>query len=202
MKKFIFPSGNRLCIHFPSLIPSVKKEQIYDYLHRKGFKKIQVDIEKLAREQIGKPYCRGSVYSGKTQTFDCSSFTQWIYGQKGIYIPRISIDQREFSIPVEIENLKMGDLVFTSGHINYYWEGNKDNSVGHVGIYTGKSIIHAANKKRGVVEDTLSDFLGGNFRGAIRIHEHIKNADTIIIPKNEKVEYDLHLRWRILQFIK
>ncbi len=201
MKKLIFPSDNRLCVHFPTLTPSVTKEQVDGYLERKGFEKITVDIRNLAYEQIGKKYCRGSTYSEKTQTFDCSGLTQWLYGQKGIYIPRISIDQREFGIPVGIEELKVGDLVFTTGHINYYWEEDENNSIGHVGIYTGKSVIHAAGKRRGVVEDSLCSFFDREVRGAVRIYDWIDSADTIIIPEKEKVEYDLHLRWRILSSI-
>lgn len=201
MKRFIFPSDNRLCVHFPSLVPTITQKQIDEYLEGKGFEKIAVDIQRLAYDQIGKTYCRGSTYCSKTPVFDCSSLTQWLYGQKGIYIPRISVDQKEFGVPVEITELKMGDLVFTTGHINYYWEEDKDNSIGHVGIYTGESVIHAANKRRGVVEDSLSNFFGGDIRGAVRMHDCIDTADTIIIPKKENVEYDLHLRWRILRSV-
>ena len=197
MKNFIFPVNNRICIHFPTLIPCLSQDKIDIYLNKKGYLKTFVDIINLAREQLGKKYLRGSVYSDKS-SFDCSSLTQWLYGQKGIYIPRMSIDQRDFGSPVKIEELKAGDLVFTKGHINYYYENDEDNSVGHVGIYTGDSIIHAANKKRGVVEDNLNHFLNNGFRGAASIYNHIDTADTLIIPPDEDLQYDLHLRWKIL----
>jgi len=201
MKNFIFPSNSRLCIHFPTLIPSINQKQIDKYLDKKGFGKITVDIIDLARKQLGVKYMRGSMPSNKTKSFDCSSLTQWLYGQKGIYIPRISIDQRDFGNSINIEELKPGDLVFTNGHINYYWENDKMNSVGHVGLYTGTSVIHAANKKRGVVEDDLSTFLDDDFRGATRIYDYLDVADTILIPEKERVEYDIHLRWRILRSV-
>lgn len=200
MKQFIFPSNNRLCVHFPTLIPYVIQEKIDNYLDLKGFLKTRVDILKLAQEQVGKRYYRGSNYNSR-QSFDCSSLTQWLYGQKGIYIPRISIDQRDFGTPIKIKELKAGDLIFTTGYINYYYEEEKVNSVRHVGIYTGESVIHAANKKRGVVEDSLFHFVNNNFRGATRIYDHLNVADTIIIPPKERIEYDAHLRWRILQTV-
>jgi hypothetical protein len=199
MKKFTYPSNNRLCVHFPTLIPSVSQQDIDCYLSQKRYEKIEVDIISLANAQLGKRYCRGVCHTVQNQSFDCSGLMQWLYGQKGMYIPRISIDQRDFGTIVNQKDILAGDLVFTTGSINYYWEDDKENQVGHVGIYTGSSVIHAANKIRGVVEDPLDHFLGHNFRGIVRMHNHIINATTLIIPQEENIEYDVHLMWRILQ---
>jgi hypothetical protein len=201
-KNFIFPSENRLCVYFPTLIPSIATQDIDAYLNIKDIKKLNIDIIELTREQIGKPYYRGTTYKNN-QSFDCSSFTQWLYGQKGIYISRISIDQRYFGKNVNLTKIKTGDLIFTTGYKNYYYERNPDGGIGHVGIYTGRnSIIHAANKERGVVEDSLLNFCKNKFRGAVRIHNNLAESTTLILPQKSDIEYDQHLCWRILQYVK
>lgn len=198
MNTFIFPSRNRLGVHFETLIPSIPRIRIVEYLEKNDFLITQHDIISLARSQLGKNYKRGSSIKDQ-QTFDCSSLTQWLYGQVGIYIPRISIDQRDFGEPVNLDDIRSGDLVFTTGYINYYWDNEELSGVGHVGIFTGESIIHAANKTRGVVEDTLEDFLKDDIRGVVRIHEYLSKLDTVTMPKDKMAEYDAHLRWRILR---
>lgn len=202
MHKFIFPVNKRLCVHFPTLIPSVPQAKIDIYLKVKRYEKKHVDIINLAREQIGKKYHRGAKISENPDHFDCSSLIKWLYGQKGIYIPRISIDQKSFGTPVPIEQIKPGDLVFTEGSIPYYTEDNEDNRFGHVGIYTGEGVVHARSKAKGITEDPLDSFLNSDFSGIVRIHDNITDALTLIIPEKDDIEYDWHLRWRILGSMK
>jgi cell wall-associated NlpC family hydrolase len=79
---------------------------------------------------MGTPYVFGSP-SGYTRTFDCSSFTQYIYYQNGIELPRVSRHQAKLDTYVPIEDLRPGHLLY------FYWPGRfKSNEiVGHVGIY-------------------------------------------------------------------
>lgn len=200
MKKLIFPAGNRLAVHFPTLLPTVPRKQIENYLQKNNMLLTKVNIIDLAHSQIGKDYKRGFSGANNSEQFDCSGLIQWLYGQVGIYIPRISIDQKDYGIPVSPIKIKPGDLLFSAGNINYFWENEEENGIGHVGIFTGKNVIHAANKERGVVKDSLSHFLDNDFRGAVRIHKRLSEIETIIMPlsKENPVQYDLHLRWRIL----
>jgi hypothetical protein len=91
MNKTIYRSGNRLCVHFQTLIPKLNFHDITKYLREKGYEETCPNIVLLAREQLGKKYKRGS--KPNEETFDCSSLTKYVYGKMGIYIPRISIDQ-------------------------------------------------------------------------------------------------------------
>jgi cell wall-associated NlpC family hydrolase len=64
------------------------------------------------------------IYGGTTTAgFDCSGYTQYVFGQIGIKLPRTAEQQRQFATPVS--NPVPGDLVFF-GAPAY-----------HVGIYAG-----------------------------------------------------------------
>jgi hypothetical protein len=92
-----------------------------------------------ARRYIGVPYDFGS-RSGYTRTFDCSSFTQYVFGINGIELPRVSRHQAKLGKYVPVKDLQPGDLLY------FYWPGRfKSNKiVGHVGIYMGKGyMIHS-----------------------------------------------------------
>lgn len=91
--------------------------------------------------------------------------------------------------------------MFTKGHTDYFWDV-PNYSIGHVGIYTGNSVIHAASKTKGVIESTIEDFTKDNFLLIKRIHPNFRDLDTITCPVNNILEYNLHLRWKILQNIK
>lgn len=69
--------------------------------------------------------------AGDTDSFDCSSFTQFIFEQNGISIPRSSKQQSTVGTYVPRDELQPGDLVF------FY------SPVHHVAIYMGDGkILH------------------------------------------------------------
>jgi murein DD-endopeptidase / murein LD-carboxypeptidase len=89
----------------------------------------------IGRRYLGTPYRFGSP-SGVTSTFDCSSFTQYVYKKVGISLPRASRDQAKVGTYVSKSNLRKGDLVFFSTK-------KSGGKVAHVGIYAGNGqILH------------------------------------------------------------
>lgn len=82
-----------------------------------------------ATKSEGTPY----VWGGTTPSgFDCSGFTQYVYGQLGVQIPRTSQEQATIGTPVaSLAVAQPGDLLFFAG------SDGTASSPGHVGIYLG-----------------------------------------------------------------
>lgn len=84
-------------------------------------------IVAIAARYVGTPY----VYGGTSPDgFDCSGFTQYVYRQAGISIPRTSGAQGSGGRRVSASEARPGDLV---------WSGN-----GHIGIYAGGDQMYDA----------------------------------------------------------
>ena len=82
------------------------------------------DIVSIAMSLTGIPY----VYGGSTPAgFDCSGFTQYVYAQAGISIPRTSGAQGAAGTFVSASEARPGDLVW--------------HAYGHVGIYAGNGMV-------------------------------------------------------------
>ncbi|GAA3608830.1 hypothetical protein GCM10022199_10710 [Marihabitans asiaticum] len=74
----------------------------------------------IAKQYTGTPY----VYGGSSPSgFDCSGFTQYVFGKAGKSLPRVTTAQQAATVPVS--NPQPGDLVFFGSPA---W---------HVGIYVG-----------------------------------------------------------------
>lgn len=86
-------------------------------------------IISLGNKYLGVKYRFGSP-SGRTSSFDCSSFTQYIFGKYGVRLPRISSDQAKRGYRVSKANLRKGDLVF-------FTTARTGRRIGHVGVYAG-----------------------------------------------------------------
>lgn len=82
-----------------------------------------------AEQYEGTPY----VWGGTTpEGFDCSGFTQYVYAQLGVSLPRTSEEQATVGTPVaSLADAQPGDLVFFAG------SDGTASSPGHVGIYLG-----------------------------------------------------------------
>lgn len=71
----------------------------------------------IAQQYLGVPY----VFGGSTPAgFDCSGFTQYVYAQVGVSLPRIAGAQASVGTPVGIGDVQPGDLLVWGGHTAIY----------------------------------------------------------------------------------
>lgn len=112
-----------------------------------------------ALEMVGKPYR----YSGSTPAgFDCSGFTQYVFAQHGIALPREVRDQFHVGVPVEAADLSAGDLLFFA---------TTEPGASHVAILIGSDEFVHAPSSTGVVrvERLGSSYWSQRFLGARRV---------------------------------
>ena len=121
---------------------------------------LQQRIHTLSAKQIGVPYVAGGC---SPRGFDCSGFTQYIYGQLGISIPRTCDGQLGAGLIIPKESLRCGDLVLFQRTTSYRGIST------HVGIYLGEGkLIHAGGKGITVV-DLDSTYFATHYLCARRI---------------------------------
>jgi len=193
--------GNRCAVYLQSLKLPIPDAEALLILEDRGFKVLEVNLIALARQCIKiSTYHRGAKFTEAPIIVDCSSFIKWLYGQQGIWLPRRSIQQREFGVSVPINKIYKGDVVFVSGLIDYYYN-DPSNGVGHVGIATGEgTIIHVANREANIIESSLENFASKTkFRGIKRYVPKDKIVLTLEIPVEQEVETVDDLRWIVLQ---
>ncbi|WP_100332448.1 C40 family peptidase [Bacillus xiapuensis] len=113
-------------------------------------------------------------FGGTTPSgFDCSGFTQYVYKNHGISIPRTTDQQYRVGTFVSKSQLQPGDLVFFK---NTYRRG-----ISHVGIYAGGNLVLNATSSDGIDLVSLSNgYWGPRYAGAKRIIDG-KFKD---VPKN------------------
>lgn len=111
----------------------------------KNFKNAKEKVLSRAKEFLGTPYGFGDKDGGRT---DCSGFTQQVYRQFGITLPRSASEQAQFGENVQLSDLQIGDLLF-------YRTYKSDPS--HVAIYAGNGqIIHASYAANRVQYDSIN----------------------------------------------
>ncbi|WP_432136493.1 NlpC/P60 family protein [Streptomyces sp. bgisy154] len=108
----------------------------------------------FARAQIGKPCVWGAKGPG---SYDCSGLTQAAWTAAGVPLPRSTAEQAQFGTPVEVTELRPGDLVF-------FFDGPH-----HTGLYAGNgTMIHAPGPGASVREESIYHAGQETIRGAIR----------------------------------
>lgn len=130
------PVASKAACPDPESITSEPKNNTHKIA--KNFKNAKEKLLSRAKDFLGTPYGFGNRDGERT---DCSGFTQQVYRQFGISLPRSAAEQAQLGENVDPNDLQIGDLLF-------YRTYKSDPS--HVAIYAGEGqIIHAsyANKK-------------------------------------------------------
>lgn len=141
---------------------------------------------KVSKDLIGTPY----VWGGTTpyKSMDCSGFTQYVMGQLGYNIPRVSKDQSKYGQLVSRTELMPGDLLFfdttnprdssdirTPSQEMQYAQQVEDGyapvNVSHVGIYLGDGVMIHASSGDGIITyaDLSSNYYKNRFMNARRV---------------------------------
>ncbi|MCT8137957.1 C40 family peptidase [Anaerobacillus sp. CMMVII] len=130
---------------------------------------IRSEIINVAQRFIGAGYKFGATLDEAPRLFDCSSYTQYVFNQKGIQLPRTSREQAGLGSSVPVASLKQGDLLFFQSPTLY-----SDGRVGHLGIYMdGGHMIHASSSNGVHITYNVfsNSYWGKNYLFAKRILE-------------------------------
>jgi len=138
---------------------------VKDSVSIKNYEQLIDSIIFYAEKYLGTRYKAGG-YSD--MGFDCSGFVSYVFARFNIELPRSSRDQALKGMPLKMEEIKRGDLVFFKGR-------NINNSVvGHVGLVVESNdtcikFIHASRKKGICYDYTTSDYYKIRYIGAKRL---------------------------------
>ena len=116
-------------------------------IRRTGRGDLREELVGTARRFLGAPYLWGG--DNAQDGFDCSGLIMVTYRLNGLKLPRTSRDQFCAGQPVEMNQLRKGDLVFfaTTG----------GTTISHVGLYIGDGkFIHAPRRGKDVCITSLS----------------------------------------------
>ncbi|NHN31710.1 C40 family peptidase [Paenibacillus agricola] len=116
---------------------------------------------------LEKPYQFGAS-SKQTATFDCSSYTRYIFNQNGFDLPRDSRQQSQVGQNVKIGDIRKGDLLFFTTPQRKNETGLQ--RIGHVALYLGDNkVLHTYRVGIGVTVTELDDQWRGRIVSAKRI---------------------------------
>ncbi|MFC5530315.1 C40 family peptidase [Cohnella yongneupensis] len=118
-----------------------------------------LSLVSIGKTYIGTPYLYGSD-PDTTDTFDCSSYVQHVFGEMGIWLPRTSSSQAYMGEKVDKAYLSVGDLLFfrTGG-----------SGISHVGIYAGNGYMLNATNKGVALSDLSSSYWKNAYVTARRV---------------------------------
>jgi len=104
-----------------------------------GNSSVRSNIVNYASRFLGNPYVWGG--TSLTNGADCSGFTQSVFRDNGVSIPRDSRSQASGGSTISINNIQAGDLIFYS----------RNGVINHVAIYMGNGkVIHASSPETGI----------------------------------------------------
>ena len=96
-----------------------------------------------ARQFVGNPYVWGG--NSLTNGCDCSGFVHEVYEYFGYNLVRYSLSFLYEGVPVDIKDIKLGDIVVYA---------KNSEGIGHVAIYAGNGkIVEAQSSKAGITDN-------------------------------------------------
>ncbi|MGN7455481.1 C40 family peptidase [Paenibacillus pasadenensis] len=108
-------------------------------------------VVSIAQSYIGRVSYGYGVRNESRLIFDCSSFTQFVYGQAGVSLKWGTSVQKSQGQAVSRANLQKGDLIF------FDTVGSNNGVINHVGIYMGNGqFIHNTPSADGVAIHSLT----------------------------------------------
>ena len=130
------------------------------------------NILEKAAQYIGTPYQWG----GETSNgFDCSGFTQYVYKDLGVNLPRTAAQQFKEGTAVSKNDLQKGDLVF-------FQNTDSRNGITHVGIYQGDGKFIGAQTKGVGTQNLNNAYWQSRYAGAKRVVDPSKAQDMTFTP--------------------
>jgi len=104
----------------------------------------------IAKSYMGRVSYDYGTRNASRLIFDCSSFTQFVFGKAGVELKWGTKHQKKQGSAVSKHNLRQGDLVF------FDTIGANNRSINHVGIYMGGGqFIHNTPSKDGLAVNRL-----------------------------------------------
>lgn len=163
--------------------------------------KYRQDVLKYSLAQVGKKYSQANRMGANS--FDCSSLVDrasqyaGMNSVTGANTKKWSGTTATMKKSVKrgnINNLKAGDVLYFNGHVGYVVENYGNGKV---------KMVHAANKRKGVVVETISltsGYYGRNYVGSISATDVLinngytpvnSNGEIIIPPAGETISADV-----------
>ncbi|TQV63177.1 MAG: NlpC/P60 family protein [Sulfurovum sp.] len=103
------------------------------------------ELAQIALKELGKEYKWSAVGPNE---YDCSGYTSYVYGQKGISLPRVAKEQAMVGNFIDKNRIARGDLLF--------FDSKSNPEISHVGIYLGDgTFVHASSAQHKVTISTL-----------------------------------------------
>ncbi|MDD9266686.1 C40 family peptidase [Paenibacillus sp. GCM10023248] len=118
-------------------------------------------------DYLGTPYVFGAK-AGQTESFDCSSFLQYLFGTQEVKLPRDSRQMSQRGTEVSIGELREGDLIFFTTPKRRNRQGTE--RIGHVAVYIGGGLmLHTFRPGIGVTVSELDGAWKDRFIKAKRV---------------------------------
>lgn len=120
--------------------------------------------------------------------YDCSAFTQKVYSDCGISIPRLTYDQANCGTRIysrDVNDLKPGDIIC-------FGSSSNSSDISHVGIYVGNNVVlHSSYSKWQIAQDNMSNWITtGWYSPPYQFAVRVVSGDTTP-PTNPKLQmYD------------
>ncbi len=141
-------------------IPASYTYESPSYSYRGSYKNLVGKLKEVAFQYLGTPYRFGG---NSRYGIDCSAFTQDVFRQLGINLPRTAEEQARYGKIVR-HHLKPGDLLF--------FQDTYKPGISHVGIYIGNGKMIEASSVYGrvIIDDVANDpYLVRHFLFAKRV---------------------------------